>query len=166
MIPTGRTPFLILRRLKIERDPLAAFSTSDSHNDKELWPDFEYDGDENGEDGYEINFFETTKQTVSKNRPYEPIYKVTKKYLGASFIGNRQPGEIGEMDCDYKRNGATYSCKFSDDITGYYMGIVKEHYESCKTCLIKPQIETDPDKVLSLILPTIRDNRITQVIQD
>lgn len=136
---------LIIRKVKIESDPLSLF-TGDGEYDE--YGDFEYDEFPNGVDGYEVNLF-------SRSNPLYGSITPTKKFIESSFLGNRDAGDIGLLIKDVKRGGVQFRCKFSDEIRNKYFSSLLSYYTN-----IKPS-----EQVRSLLIESDRNNKI-DIIND
>lgn len=168
-------PILILKELKIKRDPLSMIS--DAYSDDSLfhYQDFEIE-DYKGEgsvDGYEVNVFDISIGSVS----------VEKKLIDKYFLGNRHPGEIGYIHQEIvvskdanRHNSVTCKSDF-ENIDKEDINLIKFIYsiESESSHLVKsnkPKINfvyspnfKDFGKILSLINIFERDKNIDKIIR-
>lgn len=136
---------LVLRKVKIESDPLSLFAGDDEYIHHE---DFEYDEFPNGVNGYEVNLF-------SRENPLYGSITPTKKFIESSFLGNRDAGDIGILIKDVKRGGVQFRCQFSDEIRNKYFSSLLSYYTS-----IKPS-----ESVRSVLIESDRENKIN-IIND
>jgi hypothetical protein len=160
-------PFLILRKIKIESNPLDFFSSNE--HDYE-YRDYEYQEDaekyaEDGEvyvDGYEINIFDTKKQSIRSMDTYFPEYEVSKKFLDVYFMGNRNPGDIGIFVDKYNIGHVESKFFFTTDIHDQYFPIIKNYYENQSHYTL--DYEESRKRILNLLLVSNRDKRINKLI--
>ena len=160
-------PFLILRKLKIESNPLDFFSSNADHDYE--YRDYEYDDceeyREDGEvyvDGYEVNIFDTKKQSIRSMDTYFPEYEVSKKFLDVQFMGNRNPGDIGIFVDKYNIGCVESKCFFTTDIHDEYFPIIKNYYENQSHYTF--DYEDSRKRILNLLLSSNRDKRIDKLI--
>lgn len=144
-------PCIILRKLKIENDPMALFSTP---YNGEVFEDFEYeyDGDADPVDGYEINLFDE-ESLVSFC--YKNLEVITKKFLPNSFIGDRNEGDIGFIIEEQLANGASFKCFFSKEIHNEYFPLFERWYGHSSTESNK--------RMTSLLIENNRDKKIETI---
>jgi len=135
---------IILRKLKIEQDPMALFSTA--HNSYEF-RDFEYYYEEdNSEDGYEVNLFEESQL----DKETDNHHHITKKFLSTLFIGNRSDGEIGCIIEEQTPGGSSFKCLFSKEIHDKYLPLFIGYYKNNK-------------RITSILIENNRDKKIDEI---
>lgn len=169
-------PILILKELKIKKDPLSFISDAhDIEYNLFYYQDFEvedYIGIESI-DGYEVNVFDISK---------EGEVSIQKKLMDKDFLGNRYPGEIGYIyqeiivSKDANRHNSVTCISDFENIDKEDIDLIKFIYsiESESSHLVKfnkPKINfvyspnfKDFGKILSLINIFERDKNIDKII--
>ena len=158
-------PIVILRKMRIKKDPLSLISDSDITE----YDDFEYDEyipelqccsdhyDERSIDGYEVNLM------------YDSI--IEKRLLDAQFIGDRQPGEVGYLISNKISNGVEYRCVFSDTLDPDELLLVDEatnllmNYYDLDFKQIRLVSPRNFDIIHSLIVKANRDKKVKQILR-
>lgn len=172
---------LVLRPTKIIENPLDLFSVSDSNLSGGYWFDFEYDPyndpdnldksiDDELVDGYEVNIFESVPQSVSKASDYLPKFIVDKKFLSKSFIGDRNPGDVGLLTMITNKGSIVADSKFSEETTRDFFPSIYAFYTNFKNGNFdindfKYPLDVDGvDKLMNLLIKTSRDLKINDIL--
>lgn len=159
-------PFLILRKTKIENDPLSLISFSDSHSSY-VYDDFEYEPDEEDNslvDGYEVNVFEYVPISVTKSIEYIPQFKVRKEFLPKSLIGNASEGDIGVMKEDIKSGSVTCKFTISDNLFREHYQSIYLHYKNLLEMNQRFRINNDNvNRLISLLVSSNRNKQIETI---
>jgi len=165
---------LVLRPTKVSSVPLDLFSVN---HDEQYWSDFEYnptdiDTEDKLVDGYEVNIFEPLPQSVSNIDEYLPSFTVDKKFLSKSFIGDRNPGDVGLLTMTFGKGSITADSKFSKEtmndffpsIYAFYTNFENlyfSHPEDISAVHFKYPLDMDGvHKIYNLLLATNRELKI------
>lgn len=161
---------LILRPIKVSpMSFLNLFSVSDKDG---LWFDFEYELDlpeDRLVDGYEVNIFESIPQSLPKSN-YSPKFSVEKKFLLKSFIGDRNPGDVGLLSLTTNLGSITAEYKFSKEtmnnlfplVYSFYINVNNGDFNSRD--LKYPLGKEGLSKLMDLLTVTNRDMKINGIL--